>query len=79
VQGLATEAHAALRMRDYSRIDFILDDRGVPWCLEANALPGMTPNSLVPKAALAAGVSFPELCDRIVALARARAPSHSMR
>ncbi|NIP83773.1 MAG: D-alanine--D-alanine ligase, partial [Gemmatimonadetes bacterium] len=43
-----------------------------PWCLEANALPGMTANSLLPKAAAAAGVSFPELCDRIAGLARER-------
>ena len=59
-------------MRDFSRVDFILDDSGRPWCLEANALPGMTANSLLPKAARAAGISFPELCDRIASLASAR-------
>jgi D-alanine-D-alanine ligase len=72
LQQLALETHRALRMRDFSRVDFILDERGQPWCLEANALPGMTANSLLPKAAKAAGMSFPELCDRIVRLAMAR-------
>jgi D-alanine-D-alanine ligase len=69
---LALTAHRALRMRDYSRVDFIVDEDGQPWCLEANALPGMTANSLLPKAARAAGIEFPELCDRIMLLAAAR-------
>lgn len=72
VQDLALRTHRALRMRDFSRVDFMVDEPGEPWCLEANALPGMTANSLLPKAARAAGISFPELCDRIVALAAAR-------
>ena len=77
VQRLAVQAHLALRLRDYSRIDFIVDDEGVPWCLEANAAPGMTGNSLLPKAGKAAGISFPDLCDRIVALAQKRLRAHS--
>jgi D-alanine-D-alanine ligase len=77
VQRLAVRAHTALRLRDYSRIDFIVDDEGVPWCLEANATPGMTANSLLPKAGRAAGISFPELCDRIAGLARTRLRAHS--
>jgi D-alanine-D-alanine ligase len=72
LQELALRAHRALRMRDFSRVDFVLDEAGTPWCLEANALPGMTANSLVPKAARAAGIGFPELCDRLAALAAAR-------
>jgi D-alanine-D-alanine ligase len=74
---LALDVHRTLRLRDYSRIDFIVDDEGRPWCLEANALPGMTANSLVPRGALAAGVSFPELCDRVVRLAFGRARGRS--
>jgi D-alanine-D-alanine ligase len=74
---LALEVHRALRMRDYSRIDFIVDESGRPWCLEANALPGMTANSLVPKGARSAGIAFPELCDRVVRLAYRRSRSHS--
>ena len=50
---------------------------GRPWCLEANALPGMTANSLLPKGAGAAGVDFPDLCDRIVRLASERHAGHS--
>jgi len=72
LQELALRAHRALRMRDFSRVDFIVDAEGTPWCLEANALPGMTANSLLPKAARAAGMSFAELCDRIASLASAR-------
>jgi D-alanine-D-alanine ligase len=72
LQDLALKAHKTLRMRDLSRVDFIVDDDGTPWCLEANALPGMTANSLLPKAAAAAGIDFPALCDRIARLAAAR-------
>jgi D-alanine-D-alanine ligase len=79
LQRLALRAHRALRMRDLSRIDFIVDAAGLPWCLEANAVPGMTPNSLLPKAARAAGIGFPELCDRVVGLARTRGAAHSIR
>ncbi|MSR22193.1 MAG: D-alanine--D-alanine ligase [Gemmatimonadetes bacterium] len=72
VQALALEVHDVLFLRDFSRVDFILDSGGNAWCLEANALPGMTANSLLPKAAAAAGISFPELCERIVQLALER-------
>jgi D-alanine-D-alanine ligase len=69
VRGLALAAHQALKLEGFSRVDFILDQEGTAWCLEANALPGMSANSLVPKSAAAAGLSFAELCDRIVHLA----------
>lgn len=72
LQELALRTHRVLRMRDFSRVDFIVDEGGRPWCLEANALPGMTSNSLLPKAARAAGMSFPALCDRLVRLAAER-------
>ncbi|GMV07818.1 MAG: D-alanine--D-alanine ligase [Gemmatimonadota bacterium] len=72
LQELALRVHRALRMRDFSRVDFIVDGDGTPWCLEANALPGMTANSLLPKAARAAGISFAALCHRIAELAAAR-------
>jgi len=77
LQRLAVRAHEALRLRDYSRIDFIVDEGGAPWCLEANAAPGMTASSLLPKAGRAAGISFPELCDRVVGLAQTRRRGHS--
>lgn len=69
VQNLALRAFRALKLRGCARIDFRMDPQGAFWCLEANTLPGMTQLSLVPQAAAAAGISFPELCERIVALA----------
>ena len=65
----ALKAFTALKLRGYARLDFRLDPNGQSWCLEANTLPGMTPTSLIPQAAAAAGVLFPELCERIVQLA----------
>jgi D-alanine-D-alanine ligase len=62
---LARRAHRALKLGGYSRVDFRLDADGECWCLEANTLPGMTATSLYPQAAKAAGIDFPELCDRI--------------
>ena len=64
-QALAVQAHAALKLGAYSRIDFRMDAQGGIWCLEANSLPGMTAASLLPQAARAAGIGFPELVERI--------------
>ena len=58
-------AYAALKLRGCARIDFRLHPDGGLYCLEANTLPGMTGTSLVPQAAQAAGIGFPELCERI--------------
>ncbi|MBI4545588.1 MAG: D-alanine--D-alanine ligase, partial [Gemmatimonadetes bacterium] len=69
VQFLALKAHRVLKLAGFSRIDFRLDEAGTFWCLEANTLPGMTAQSLVPKAARAAGIAFPQLCERICRLA----------
>jgi len=65
VQELAVRAHAALKLGAYSRIDFRMDAHGGIWCLEANSLPGMTAASLLPQAARAAGIGFPELVEQI--------------
>ena len=75
-QRLALATHRALKLRGFSRVDFRLDDRDRLWCLEVNTLPGMTSASLVPKAARAAGLEFPRLCERIceLALEDARTP-----
>ena len=72
LQAQALEVHRLLRLRDFSRVDFMVDAAGVSWCLEANALPGLTGNSLLPKAARAGGISFPALCDLIVQMAAER-------
>lgn len=65
VQEAALAAHRALGIEVYSRVDVLLDDQGRPFVLEANTIPGMTETSLLPKSAAAAGISFPELCQRI--------------
>jgi D-alanine-D-alanine ligase len=64
-QRLTRLAYSALKLRGCARIDFRLHPDGGLYCLEANTLPGMTGTSLVPQAAQADGISFPELCERI--------------
>ena len=70
VQALAVAAHRALKLGGYSRIDFRLGAKGDIFCLEANNLPGMTGTSLFPQAARAAGIEYPDMCERICRLAR---------
>jgi D-alanine-D-alanine ligase len=72
IQQEARVAFRALKLGGCARIDFRMSEDGRFYCLEANTLPGMTQTSLIPQAAAAAGISFPELCDRIVRLAMAR-------
>ena len=72
IQDEARVAFRALKLGGCARIDFRMSQDGRFYCLEANTLPGMTQTSLIPQAAAAAGISFPELCDRIVRLAMAR-------
>ncbi len=62
----AIAAHKALSCEGVSRTDFILDDEGKPWALETNTIPGMTSTSLLPDAAKAAGIPFPELCTMLI-------------
>ena len=69
LQELALAAHRALKLGGYSRVDFRLSPEDDIFCLEANTLPGMTRTSLLPQAARAAGIEFPELCERICRLA----------
>jgi D-alanine-D-alanine ligase len=59
-------AFNALCCEGYARVDFLLNEDGVDYCLEVNTLPGMTSTSLVPKMAKSAGISFEELIDRII-------------
>ena len=65
LQEYALRAHQVLKLGAYSRVDFRRDANGEFWCLEANSLPGMTATSLLPQAALVAGISFPKLLERI--------------
>ena len=66
VQRLAVASYVALKLKGCARIDFRLTPEGGFYCLEANTLPGMTALSLVPQSAAAAGMSFVQLCDRLV-------------
>lgn len=66
---LAVAAHVALGCRGMSRSDFIVTEDGDVLILETNTIPGMTPTSLLPDAARAAGIEFPDLCERLVELA----------
>ena len=68
LQGYAERAHRVLRLGSYSRIDFILDESGEFFFLEANALPGMTPTSLLPQEAQAIGMNYSELCHKLIEL-----------
>jgi len=61
-------AHRALGCRGYSRVDFIIDQDGVPFILEVNTLPGMTATSLLPEIAQGAGIPFPDLVEEILRL-----------
>ncbi len=69
LQQLAVRVHECLQLRHFSRSDFRVDGAGGIWCLEANTLPGMTQTSLFPQSAAAAGIEFPDLCDRLCRLA----------
>jgi D-alanine-D-alanine ligase len=68
VQQAALAAHRSLGIEIYSRVDVLLDSQNRPFVLEANTIPGMTETSLLPKAALATGLSFADLCLTIAAL-----------
>ena len=73
LQMLGLSAHRLLGLRDYSRSDFIVTRDNRPYLLEINALPGLTPVSLVPDACASIGIGFEALIERLVGYARARA------
>ena len=66
---LGLAAFGAVDGRDFGRVDMMLDAELNPFVLEVNTLPGLTANSLLPRAAAAAGMDFPALCERMVELA----------
>jgi D-alanine-D-alanine ligase len=78
LQTLALSVHRLLGLRDYSRADFIVSKEGRPTVLEVNALPGMTPTSLLPDEALHAGISYEALVERLLQYALARATEVSV-
>ncbi len=66
LRDLALQGYRALGCRGWARVDFLLDEAGKPYLLEANTAPGMTSHSLAPMAARADGLDFPDLCVRIL-------------
>jgi D-alanine-D-alanine ligase len=68
MQHYAKKAAEALEITTYARMDFLLNNQGNLFCLEANTLPGMTPTSLLPQEAKAAGLNFGDLCEKLVAV-----------
>ncbi|MBI3314248.1 MAG: D-alanine--D-alanine ligase [Candidatus Omnitrophica bacterium] len=66
LQKTALLAHRSLGLRDFSRVDIMMDKHNRPYVLEANTIPGFTALSLLPKAARAAGISFEDLCCQLI-------------
>jgi len=73
MQKFGLDLHRALGARDYSRTDVLLDNDGNLFVLECNTLPGLTPFSLFPEAAAAAGIDYVSLIERLVKAALRRA------
>lgn len=66
MQEYAELGYKVLNLQAYGRLDFIMDENGAMYCLEANTLPGMTPTSLIPQEAKVLGIDYPELCEKLI-------------
>lgn len=66
MQKAAEMVFKALRLKNYARMDFMMSEQEEIYCLEANTLPGMTPTSLLPQEAAAIGISFEQLCEKLM-------------
>ena len=66
MQAYAELGYKVLNLQAYGRLDFIMDENGAMYCLEANTLPGMTPTSLIPQEAKVLGIDYPELCEKLI-------------
>ena len=66
MQREAEHAAMVLKLENYSRIDFLMDENENIYCLEANTLPGMTPTSLLPQEAKVLGIDYPDLCEMLI-------------
>lgn len=66
VQKLSIDVYKAIGCRGFGRVDFIIENKKDPIVLEINTIPGLTSESLLPKAATAAGISYPDLLDKII-------------
>jgi D-alanine--D-alanine ligase len=72
MQSYALKGVDALYIDGYARLDFMMNDAGEMFCLEANTLPGMTPTSLLPQEAQAVGLDYPELCEKLIEVSLAK-------
>lgn len=70
MQEIALKAYHTLRLESYARMDFMMDENGGIYCLEANTLPGMTPTSLLPQEAAAVGMTFADLCEKLIEVSK---------
>lgn len=68
----AVAAYNSLHLDSYARVDFLVDENGEPFCLEANTLPGMTPTSLLPQEAAVEGMNYADLCEKIIEISLAK-------
>ena len=68
VQKLAIAAFKVCKCAGVARVDMMLSEENIPYVIEVNSVPGMTETSLVPDAARAAGIDFPDLCEKILTL-----------
>ena len=68
VNRLAIAAFKICKCSGVARVDIMMSEENVPYVIEVNTVPGMTETSLVPDAARAAGIEFPELCEKILSL-----------
>jgi len=68
-QNMALSAYNVIGCKGFARVDFILSEEGQPYCLEVNTIPGFASTSLVPMAAKAVGIDFPELCEKLIEIA----------
>ena len=69
IHKIAIQTYQTIGCRGFARVDFIVDEQQQPFVLEINTIPGMTETSLLPDAARAMGIEFPQLVERIIQLA----------
>lgn len=76
IESVGRRAYEALGCQGLARVDLRVDERGQPWVLEVNTIPGMTGHSLVPKAAARIGLTLGALCEKTIQACLARQPEN---